>query len=117
MGSLWSWFTARRLIALAAGAALVGAGVIGEQRLAERGNVVRYITRPARYTNISSTVTETGTVNPVDQIQVGTEVSGTIATLGADYNSKVTKGQVLATLDPTSFRAAVEQQTAALAAA
>ncbi|HEV2440124.1 MAG TPA: efflux RND transporter periplasmic adaptor subunit [bacterium] len=112
-----TWFTGRRAVALAVVAALAVGGIITAQRLGQRRTALRYITRPVQYTDISSTVTETGTVNPVDQIQVGTQVSGTIATLGADYNSRVTKGQVLATLDPTSFQAAVEQQTAALAAA
>ena len=111
------WFTVRRTIALVVVGALAVGGVVTVQRLGQRRNGVRYITRPVQYTDISSTVTETGTVNPVDQIQVGTQVSGTIATLGADYNSRVKKGQVLATLDPTSFQAAMEQQSASLAAA
>jgi HlyD family secretion protein len=115
--NLLRFFTRRRVIALAVIAALAVGGVIMAQRLGQRRTAVRYITRPVQYTDISSTVAETGTVNPVDQIQVGTQVSGTIATLGADYNSRVKKGQVLATLDPTSFQATVEQQTAALAAA
>ena len=110
-------FTARRTIALLIIAALVGGGIVAAQRLGQRKNAVRYITRPVQYADISSTVTETGTINPVDQIQVGTQVSGTIATLGADFNSRVKKGQVLATLDPTSFQATVEQQSATLAAA
>src|SRR5207245_629943 len=67
--------------------------------------------------DISASVNETGTVNPVDVVQVGSQVSGTIATLNVDYNSKVTKGEVLATLDPTTFRAAVEHATASLEAA
>ncbi|HLW46913.1 MAG TPA: efflux RND transporter periplasmic adaptor subunit [bacterium] len=113
---LLRWFTPRRAIALVVVAALAAGGVIAEQRLTQRRTALRYITRPVQYTDISSTVSETGTINPVDQIQVGTQVSGTIATLGADYNSVVKKGQVLATLDPTSFQAAVEQQGAALAA-
>ncbi|HET7263069.1 MAG TPA: efflux RND transporter periplasmic adaptor subunit [bacterium] len=111
------WFTVRRIIALAVVAALAAGGIVAVQRLGQRRTAVRYIARPVQYADISSTVTETGTVNPVDQIQVGTQVSGTIATLGADYNSRVKKGQVLATLDPTSFQSAVEQQSAALAAA
>jgi HlyD family secretion protein len=110
------WFTVRRTIALAVVAALAAGGIVTVQRLGQRRTAVRYITRPVQYADISSTVTETGTVNPVDQIQVGTQVSGTIATLGVDYNSRIKKGQVLATLDPTSFQAAVEQQSAALAA-
>jgi HlyD family secretion protein len=114
---LLRWFTVRRVIALAVVAVLVAGGIIAGQRLTQRRAAVRYMTRPVQYADISSTVSETGTVNPVDQIAVGTQVSGTVATLGADFNSRVKKGQVLATLDPTSFQAVVEQQTAALAAA
>ena len=66
----------------------------------------RYVSAPVTYQNISSTVEETGTVNPVNQVDVGTQVSGTIATLGVDFNSIVHKGQVLATLDPTPLEAA-----------
>lgn len=96
---------------------VVGAGVVGYQRLTVRRNGVQYVTRPVAYTDITSTVSETGTVNPVVVVQVGTQVSGTIAALNVDYNSKVTKGQVLAVLDPTNFQASVAQDTANLSAA
>jgi len=89
----------------------------GFQRLTTRRGGIRYVTRPVAYADISASVNETGTVNPVDVVQVGSQVSGTIATLNVDYNSKVTKGEVLATLDPTTFRAAVDQATASLEAA
>ncbi len=49
--------------------------------------------------NISNSVTATGTVEPVTQVEVGTQVSGIISKLYADYNSQVTKGQVIAELD------------------
>jgi HlyD family secretion protein len=97
---------------------IVAAGAIaGVQRLTARRDAIRYITRPVGYSDISATVSETGTINPVDTIQVGTQVSGTIAVLNVDYNSKVKKGEVLATLDPTQFQAAAQQATANLAAA
>jgi HlyD family secretion protein len=77
----------------------------------------RYITKPVAYADISSTVEETGTVNPVNEVQVGTQVSGTINSLEVDYNSIVHKGQVLATLDPTSLQATASQVQGAQAAA
>lgn len=77
----------------------------------------RYITAPAQRTTINATIQETGTVNPVDQVQVGTQVSGTIQALNVDFNSIVKKGEVLATLDPTSFQASVSQAHANLEAA
>ena len=72
------------------------------------------MTRPVVYADISASVSETGTVNPVNTVDIGCEVSGTIRTLSVDYNSIVKKGQVLATLDPTTFQAAVDAAQANL---
>ena len=76
---------------------------------------IHYITRPVSFADISATVNETGTVNPVNTVSVGSEVSGTIISLGADYNSHVKKDQILATLDPTDYQAAVNSSQANLA--
>src|ERR1041385_2530056 len=51
--------------------------------------------------NITQTVTATGTINPVALINVGSQVSGTVVELKADFNDRVKKGQVLLKLDPT----------------
>ena len=59
--------------------------------------------------DVVQTVTASGTLNPVVLVNVGTQVSGTVQRLHADFNDKVDKGQVLLELDPTLFRAAVEQ--------
>jgi HlyD family secretion protein len=77
----------------------------------------RYITKPVAYADISSTIEETGTVNPVNEVEVGTQVSGTINSLEVDYNSIVHKGQVLATIDPTALQATASQVQGAQAAA
>src|SRR5208283_2185043 len=61
-----------------------------------------------------ATVSETGIVNPVTQVLIGSEVSGTIRVLNVDFNSKVRKGQVLAKLDPTTYQAAVDSAQANL---
>src|SRR5260370_27230898 len=58
------------------------------------------------------TVTATGTLSAVTTVQVGSQVSGLIARLYADYNSRVKKGQLLAELDPTPFQQTVEQRQA-----
>ena len=63
---------------------------------------------------IVKVVASTGTLQAVTTVDVGAEVSGIVATLGADFNSIVTKGQVLATLDPSLFKTAVEQSQANL---
>lgn len=62
-------------------------------------------------------ITATGTLQAVTTVQVGAQVSGTIASLGADFNSIVRQGQVLARIDPALFEAASEQATASLRAA
>ncbi len=66
---------------------------------------------------VEETVTATGALGAVVTVQVGSQVSGTILKLGADFNSRVTEGQVIAQLDPTRFRANVEQAEAALKSA
>ena len=58
---------------------------------------------------IANTVTATGTVQPVDTVAVGTQVSGTISKVYVDFNSKVKKGQLLAELDKTILNAQVQQ--------
>jgi HlyD family secretion protein len=79
-----------------------------------RNGGVHYVTRPVAYADISATVSETGIVNPVNQVAVGSEVSGTIRVLNVDFNSRVRKGQVLANLDPTTYQAAVDSARANL---
>jgi HlyD family secretion protein len=110
----------RAVIAGAVIIALLGGALWGYQRLTARRGGIRYVTRTVGYADIAASVNETGTVNPVDPpglVQVGSQVSGTIATIKVDYNSRVTKGQVLAALDPTTFQAVVNQDQANLAAA
>ncbi len=74
-------------------------------------------TQPVTLGSIQTLITATGTVEPVDQVVVGTQVSGVIKKLYVDYNSLVTKGQVLAELDKSTLRAKVLQTQASLAAA
>lgn len=67
--------------------------------------------------NITKGVTATGTIQATKTVQVGSQVSGTITELFADFNSRVTKGQVLARLDPTFYSAAVAEAQANLSKA
>ncbi len=60
------------------------------------------------------TVTATGTLSAVTTVAVGSQVSGVISHLYADFNSRVKKGQLLAEIDPTPFQAQVDQQKANL---
>jgi HlyD family secretion protein len=62
--------------------------------------------------NVAATVSATGTLEPVRTVQVGTQVSGQISALYADYNSHVKKGELVAQLDPTLLQQAVAQAEA-----
>ena len=64
---------------------------------------------------VVETVQATGTLQPVDTVEVGSQVTGSVQTLGADFNSRVTAGQVLATLDPAALQAQVDQASATVA--
>src|SRR5262245_62836280 len=58
---------------------------------------------------ITQAVTATGTLNPVQNVQVGSQVSGNIQKLFVDFNSTVKAGQVVAQIDPVVFQATVNQ--------
>ena len=66
---------------------------------------------------ITQAVTATGTLNPVVNVQVGSQVSGNISKLFADFNSQVKAGQVVAQIDPALFQATVTQTEGDLASA
>ncbi len=75
------------------------------------------LTEHPAYGNLANLVTATGTVQPVDTVAVGTQVSGTIQKVFVDFNSQVRKGQLLAQLDKSILQAVVNQISANLAAA
>jgi HlyD family secretion protein len=77
----------------------------------------RAITAPVTRKTLTGIVTATGTVNPQDTIDIGTQVSGTIQSIYTDYNAHVYEGEVLARLDPTPFQASVDQAESSLAQA
>jgi HlyD family secretion protein len=76
-----------------------------------------YVTAPVSKGAISQVVSSTGTLQAVVTVQVGSQVSGTIDNLYADFNSKVKAGQTVARLNPDKFKAAVDQARANLLAA
>jgi len=69
---------------------------------------------PVTRESIVVSVSATGTLAPVDTVEVGTQVSGTIASLGADFNQTVKRGQVVATLDPAVLSSLVQQADASV---
>ena len=75
----------------------------------------QYFTAKADRGDIREVVEATGTINAVITVQVGSQVSGTIAHLYADFNSLVKKGQVVAQIDPSLFRGTLLQAKADLA--
>src|SRR5437868_14606480 len=77
-------------------------------------NAPQYLTARVERGSLRNTVTATGTLQAVTTVQVGSQASGTIAALYADYNSVVKKGQVVAQLDPAVSKAQVEQAKANL---
>jgi HlyD family secretion protein len=78
---------------------------------------VSYQTQEVATGTITSTVSATGTLQPNNQVEVGSEISGTIKTVEADYNSRVSRGQVLVRIDTTRQEAQVKQTVASLEAA
>jgi HlyD family secretion protein len=77
----------------------------------------QYLTVPVTRGELTQLVTATGTLNPVTNVQVGCQISGTIQKLSADYNTVVKAGQLIAEIDPRIYQAQVEQATADLASA
>jgi HlyD family secretion protein len=108
----------RRLII--AGFAIVVLAVAGYAwwaRSSNAGPAFQFEKAPTSRGAIQAKVTATGTVNPIVTVQVGSQVSGTIEKLGADFNSVVKPGQMIAQIDARLFRAAVQQARANLQSA
>jgi HlyD family secretion protein len=105
--------------AIIAGGALavlaVGAGLYGGW--GARGGAPEYRLARVERGSIVSTVSATGTVNPVVSVQVGSQVSGQIKEIYVDFNSPVKKGQVIARIDPDTFALRVNQAMADLESA
>ena len=80
----------------------------------KKGANLRYRTLKVDRGEISAMVTATGTINPVVTVMVGSQISGTIKELFADFNSRVREGQVIAQIDSAIFEAQVEQGKASV---
>lgn len=80
----------------------------------EDRKTTEYETTDVKKGAINNTVTATGTIEPIKQVEVGTQVSGTISRIYVDYNSIVKKGEVIAELDRTLLQAELASQTANL---
>ncbi len=93
---------------------LVLGGIVFFWLLRGEKPTVRYETTEVTRGDLTVTVTATGTLEPVNQVDVGSELSGIIETVAVDFNDKVQLGQVLARLDTDRLEAQVLQSRAAL---
>jgi len=107
----------RKLRLLAAGGAALTAVIVIVAIVAAElygGPKLNHLTAKVQRGEIRDVVDATGTVNAVITVQVGSQVSGTIAKLNADFNSRVHRGDVIALIDPQLFQGALQQATADL---
>ncbi len=110
----------RRALQLLVIASVLGGGAFGAKRyLGARAEAQKpsFRTVQAARTSIQVTISATGTLQGLNTVEVGSEVSGKLVSVSVDYNDPVKAGQVLAEIDPEQLRAAVEQETAQVAAA
>ena len=106
-GSRWKWLLVGVLLA-----AVVGGYIYFSHG---RTPLVTYNTTAVTRGELTKVVTATGTLNPVVNVTVGSQVSGRISRLYVDFNSVVKSNQVIAEIDPSTYQAAVEQASADLA--
>jgi len=106
---IWKWILAACILALLT---LIAALLYSHNR-----RTPEYTTVRVDRGDIDSTVTTTGNLNAVITVQVGSQVSGNIIALYADFNTKVKKGQLVAEIDPAPFKAAVDEARATYNAA
>jgi len=107
----------KRIVSLVVVGALVGAGVWGYFYTQSRGNAPKYRTARVERGPLTAAVSATGNLNAVTTVQVGSQVSGQIKELLADFNTLVKKDQIIARIDPEIFEAKVNQARADVASA
>jgi HlyD family secretion protein len=104
----------KRIVSLVLVAGLVGAGVWGYLYTQSRGNAPKYRTARAERGPLTAAVSASGNLNAVTTVLVGSQVSGQVKELFADFNTMVKKNQVIARIDPEIFQAKVSQAAADL---
>lgn len=77
----------------------------------------RFVYETVAKRDLRTSISATGTLEPVDQVEIGTQVSGDIAKIHVDFNNKVKKGQILAELDKSKLKATLAQAEISLYAA
>ncbi|MPZ19403.1 MAG: efflux RND transporter periplasmic adaptor subunit [Luteitalea sp.] len=102
-----------KLVAAVVVAVVVASSVV-YYRAGATSTEPRLLTATVTRGPVVETVEATGTVEPVDTVEVGSQVTGTLKTLAADFNDIVKRGQVIATLDPASLEAQLQQAEASV---
>ena len=110
----------KKLVALTVSIALVvivAIGVLIAWKTIGRDHSIQYETQEARLGTLTISVTATGTLQPTNEVEVGSELSGIIKSVDVNYNDRVKIGQVLARLDTSKLEAQVKQSRATLESA
>ena len=110
----WSRLLAGKKKLLIGGGFMAAVVLAGFYFWADDSSTPQYLTARVERGNLRNTVTATGALQAVTTVQVGSQASGTISALYADFNSVVKKGQVVAQLDPAVAKAQVDQARANL---
>jgi HlyD family secretion protein len=111
---IWARLLGAKKQIILGGAALAVLGVAAYYYWGNQSSAPQYMTAKVERGNLRNTVTATGTLQAVTTVQVGSQASGTLSALNADFNSIVKKGQVIAQLDPSVSKAQVDQARANL---
>ncbi len=109
-----SWFRRKRKPTIVMAVMIGLTGIVFLMLRGPRKTPYTYATKPVVRTNLRQTVDATGTINAVTTVQVGSQVSGTIQRLHADFNSHVRKGDLIAEIDPRVYQGQVLQSRADL---
>ena len=99
----------KRLLSLLLVGLAVGAGVWGYLYTQSRGSTPKFRTAKIERGPLTATVSTTGTLNAVVTVQVGSQVSGLVKELFADFNSQAKRNQLVARIDPEKLQAAVKE--------
>jgi len=109
--------SALRWLLVIAALALVAGGIFYFRSQREKEPKERFITAKAEIADVRETVVATGTLSPLDSVEVGAEVTGRVVKVNADINDQVKTGQILVEIDPEQLNARVEESQAQLLSA
>jgi HlyD family secretion protein len=106
--------TKKRIIYISAAVVIVAVGLMLVKSCKKTKQTFSFETTKVEKGSVNQVITATGTLEAITTVEVGTQVSGVIEKIYADFNSPVKKGQLLATLDETPLKASLEQSKASV---